>query len=54
MQYMLLIYEDDADRVAMMDERMPNCAAYAQAMVKAESTCAGTACGGRQPQRPCV
>jgi len=35
MQYMLLIYEDDADRVAMMDERMPNCAAYAQAMIKA-------------------
>ena len=35
MQYMLLIYEDDADRVANMDERMPNCAAYADAMIKA-------------------
>jgi len=35
MKYMLLIYEDDAERVAMMDERMPTCAAYAQAMVKA-------------------
>ena len=35
MKYMLLIYEDDADRLAMMDERMPNCAAYAQAMTKA-------------------
>jgi hypothetical protein len=35
MKYMLLIYEDDADRVAMMDERMPHCAAYAEAMKKA-------------------
>ena len=35
MQYMLLIYEDDADRVAMMDERMPVCAAYVEAMIKA-------------------
>jgi hypothetical protein len=35
MQYMLLIYEDDADRVANMDERMPTCAAYAEAMRKA-------------------
>ena len=35
MQYMLLIYEDDADRVANMDERMPTCAAYADAMKKA-------------------
>jgi hypothetical protein len=35
MKYMLLIYEDDADRVANMDERMPNCAAYAEAMAKA-------------------
>ena len=35
MQFMLLIYEDDADRVANMDERMPTCAAYAQAMEKA-------------------
>jgi CubicO group peptidase (beta-lactamase class C family) len=31
MKYMLLIYEDDAERVAMMDERMPTCAAYAEA-----------------------
>jgi hypothetical protein len=35
MKYMLLIYEDDAERVARMDERMPACSAYAQAMVKA-------------------
>jgi len=35
MKYMLLIYEDDAERMAHMDERMPNCAAYAQAMTKA-------------------
>ena len=35
MQFMLLIYEDDAERVAMMDERMPTCAAYAEAMKKA-------------------
>ena len=35
MKYMLLIYEDDAERVARMDERMPTCAAYAQAMQKA-------------------
>ncbi len=35
MKYMLLIYEDDADRVANMDERMPTCAAYVEAMVKA-------------------
>ncbi len=34
MKYMLLIYEDDADRVAHMDERMPNCAAYVEAMKK--------------------
>jgi hypothetical protein len=32
---MLMIYEDDADRVAMMDERMPFCAAYVEAMKKA-------------------
>jgi hypothetical protein len=32
---MLLIYEDDAKRVANMDEWMPTCSAYAQAMVKA-------------------
>src|SRR6185436_11568519 len=30
MKYMLLIYEDDADRVANMDERMPTCFAYAE------------------------
>jgi hypothetical protein len=35
MRYMLLIYEDDAERVARMDERMPACSAYARAMVKA-------------------
>jgi len=35
MQYMLLIYENDAERVAHMDERMPTCAAYAEAMKKA-------------------
>jgi len=35
MKYMLLIYEDDADRVAQMDERMPTCTAYAEAMKKA-------------------
>ena len=35
MKYMLLIYEDDAERVRMMEERMPTCAAYAEAMRKA-------------------
>jgi hypothetical protein len=35
MQYMLLIYEGDADRMAHMDERMPNCSAYVEAMRKA-------------------
>jgi hypothetical protein len=35
MQFMLLIYEDDKDRVENMDERMPHCAAYAKAMEKA-------------------
>ena len=35
MQYMLLIYEDDAARVANMDDWMPTCSAYAQAMAKA-------------------
>lgn len=35
MQFMLLIYENDAERVAHMDERMPTCAAYAEAMKKA-------------------
>jgi hypothetical protein len=41
MKYMLLIYEDDAERVARMDERMPTCAAYVQAMVKAGIYVAG-------------
>jgi len=35
MKYMLLIYEDDVDRVASMDERMPHCSAYVEAMRKA-------------------
>jgi len=35
MKYMLLIYEDDAERVEKMDERMPTCAAYVEAMRKA-------------------
>ncbi len=35
MQFMLLIYEDDADRVQHMDERMPYCGAYVEAMQKA-------------------
>jgi len=35
MKFMLLIYEDDAERVERMDERMPTCAAYAEAMKKA-------------------
>jgi hypothetical protein len=35
MKYMLLIYEDDAARVANMDDWMPHCSAYVQAMVKA-------------------
>ena len=30
MQYMLLIYENDADRIAKMDERFPDCAAYVE------------------------
>jgi len=41
MKYMLLIYEDDAERVAMMDERMPNCAAYVEVMKKAGIYVAG-------------
>lgn len=41
MQFMLLIYEDDDDRVAHMDERMPTCAAYAEAMKKAGIHIAG-------------
>ena len=35
MKFMLLIYEDDADRVEHMDERMPHCSAYVEAMQKA-------------------
>ena len=35
MKYMLLIYENDAERVEKMDERMPTCSAYAEAMKKA-------------------
>jgi hypothetical protein len=35
MQYMLMIYEDDAARVKHMDEWMPTCAAYVEAMRKA-------------------
>ena len=35
MKYLLLIYEDDAERVEKMDERMPHCAAYVEAMKKA-------------------
>jgi hypothetical protein len=35
MKYMLLIHEDDAERVANMDEWMPHCSAYAEAMKKA-------------------
>ena len=35
MQYMLLIYEDDAERVKNMDDWMPHCAAYVEAMRKA-------------------
>ena len=35
MQYMLMIYENDSERVEKMDERMPYCAAYVEAMKKA-------------------
>ena len=35
MKYMLLIYEDDAERVEMMEDRMPHCAAYVEARKKA-------------------
>ena len=35
MKYMLLIYEDDAARVENMDDWMPTCSAYVQAMIKA-------------------
>ena len=35
MQFMLMIYEDDAARVEHGDEWMPHCSAYAEAMMKA-------------------
>lgn len=35
MQYMLLIYENDAERVEKMNERMPHCMAYVEAMKQA-------------------
>ena len=35
MKFMLMIYEDDKERVENMDDRMPDCAAYVQAMTKA-------------------
>jgi len=40
-QYMLLIYEDDAERVKMMDVWMPHCGAYVEAMKKAGIYVAG-------------
>jgi hypothetical protein len=41
MKYLLLIYEDDAQRIEKMDERMPHCAAYVEAMKKAGIYLAG-------------
>jgi hypothetical protein len=41
MKFMLLIYEDDADRVEHMEERMPHCSAYVEAMKKAGIYLAG-------------
>ena len=41
MQYMLLIYEDDAERVKNMDDWMPHCGAYVEAMKKAGIYLAG-------------
>jgi hypothetical protein len=35
MKYVLLIYEDDGARIEKMDEWMPHCAAYVEAMKKA-------------------
>jgi hypothetical protein len=35
MKYLLLIFEDDAERIEKMEERMPRCAAYVEAMKKA-------------------
>ena len=47
MKYMLLIYEDDAERVEKMDERMPHCAAYVEAMKKAGIYLVGRAAAWR-------
>ena len=41
MQFMLMIYENDSERVEKMDERMPYCAAYVEAMKKAGIYVAG-------------
>ena len=41
MQFVLLIYEDDVERVEKMDERMPHCAAYVDAMKQAGIYLAG-------------
>lgn len=41
MKYLLLIYEVDAERLEKMDERMPHCAAYVEAMKKAGIYLAG-------------
>jgi hypothetical protein len=38
---MLMIYEDDAERVKNMDEWMPHCGAYVEAMKKAGIYVAG-------------
>lgn len=41
MQFMLLIYEDDAERVHRSDEWKPHCGAYVEAMRKAGIYLAG-------------
>ncbi len=41
MQFMLLIYENDGERVEKMDERMPHCAAFVEAMKQAGIYVAG-------------
>ena len=41
MQFMLLFYEDDTERVEKMDERMPGCAAFVEAMKQAGIYLAG-------------
>lgn len=41
MKFLLLIYEDDAERIEKMGERMPHCAAYVEAMKKAGIYLAG-------------